>query len=468
MREVYQFWGYGPDAYDATVGDGRTFGMPTSKVPHLAFGKVRVAPPILDRLGPFAAVCAKGWWSWLLLDDAHRPAGHVLATLQTTDGRARPILTRTHENEYRFAFDLDETIRFIQNERYRSPAPPWYLKLGVTPDHLPDRARRIAMLVVHRLGGLRRSTGPPFPASPVDPAVDAWRYLVRSILDEQGMAAPIPLWPEGRHYACVLTHDIDTAYSLRRPRALAALRGIEEDHGLRSAWLIVSRLATDGLGALDHLHADGHEIGFHGSHHDHRLPFLARHRLRARIETARPLIERYGATGFRSPSFLRTPALFRALDGVLHYDMSMHDTTANPAGRRLAREGCSSCFPFFTDGTDVLEIPTTIPEDWTGDLAGIAPSDFLAHQRCVTQSIKARGGIANILTHPERCFSLREPWLDVYRSWIEQVAGDPSAWIVTPGTLNRHWRHRHRTIQALWAGERAQRRDRIVELIPAT
>ncbi|MCK4660428.1 MAG: hypothetical protein KAV82_12970 [Phycisphaerae bacterium] len=452
MEDIFRFWGYDRDTYHNMVGDAGPIGIIARPATVPVFGHVELVGDMVERCGPFARFCASGWWSWLLLDMSIEVEGEPLAWLRTPDGTARPIVTRTDHNAYRFWFEVDRTVQFIQNERYLFHSTPFYVKFGINPDQLPGWVRKLGFRVMHQLRRVRRCGGPLFPTHPADPAVDGWRYLIRGIVEEHSSARPVPFWPQGKQYAATLSHDIDTDYCFRFPELLEKVRALDEAAGIRSAWMVVEKLVDAGRKALDELYAGGHEIGFHGTEHDHKLAFLPPVAMAKRIARAGRLIDAYGTTGFRSPSYLRTPGLYQALDGVLEYDMSMHDVLEGFCRATLRHEGCSTCLPFFIAGTDVLEIPTTVPEDWYFDSLGCSnPREVLRKQLDSLALIKARGGIAGILTHPEPELATLPQWLGNYRELLGHIANDADAWVARPGEVNRHWRRRKVYIDASWA-----------------
>ena len=62
-------------------------------------------------------------------------------------------------------------------------------------------------------------------------------------------------------------------------------------------------------------------------HHDNKIAFLDREDIAARLDGARDRIEGLGARGFRSPSLLRSAALYDVLEDRFEYD----GATANSA-----------------------------------------------------------------------------------------------------------------------------------------
>lgn len=455
MRDIFRFWGFAPDVFHAVVGDDRRIRAAASTNTIGVLGHVDLDPGLADRCGPLSDLCASGWWSWLVFDPEAAIAGRPVATLRTLDGRRHTIVAQTGDGAWNFGLDVDATIAFIQNERYLVHSPPFYLKLGINPTHIPGRFRKWSYTALQWLRAAHRPAGPLFPACPVDPSVDGWRYLIRTLVQEQVSARSAPFWPHGKRYAVASSHDVDTGYCLRRPKTLDRIHEIESDVGMRSAWMVVARLLRAGRSALDDLHTNGHEIGFHGTHHDHKLAFLPPAAMAKRVARAAEFVEAYGTTGFRSPNYLRSQALYQMLDGVLEYDMSMHDVTDHSSQVHITHEGCSTCLPFLIEGTNVLQIPTTVQDDQASELAGLSPEQTWISQVAAVERIKARGGVANIVTHPEPHHSIRPPWLEAYRNLLACVTADEDAWVALPGEINGHWRSRQAAIDALWSREDA-------------
>ena len=452
MRETFRFWGYGPDVFRRVVGRDGPIVPTRSEQPTAIFGRVELHPDLASRCGPLVAECAPGWLTWLIVDRA-KPCpskGEPVAWITTEQGLRRTLIVRDAANSYHFEFDLDRSLTFLQHERYFRHDPPAYVRMGINPGRLPGWVRRFGFGTLNVVRKLRGPKGPMFPVTPHDPSVDVWRYVVRSFVENATDAQVVPLWPDGKAYAITLSHDVDTDYAFRHPGALAAFRGIEETVGMRSAWMIVTKFLPAGREALGELVRVGHEIGFHGTRHDHKLAFLSPERMAGRIREGRKRLGPFAAVGFRSPNYLRTPTLYNSLSGRFEYDMSMHDVVGDASGLRRANEGCCTCLPFFVDGTDVLEIPTTVPEDWEFELRGVLPRDALSAQISAVGRIKSLGGVANVLTHPDPGLSLRGPWLELYRSLLDRLRNDNDAWFALPRDVNRHWRERQRRIDAVW------------------
>jgi len=448
LEPVFRFWGFLRSVHHNMVGSGRAIvgvNLPFA-LPH--YGTLCFAREVSELISTEAHGTIQFRQSWLLIDESLQPEGKPLAWVETSNGRRYPIITRTSENDFHFWFDVDRTIRYIQNEEHLRHEAPLYVKLGVNPHRLP---RHIRDLAFHSMHALRRLRSPNGSIGQGLAAVDLWRGLIRRIVETRSDAKPMPFWPDGKKYACAASHDLDTVQCFVNPKLLEQFRSIDEGSGMRTAWMVVTSNMDYGRSALDDLHAHGHEIGFHGTSHDHRLAFASPAEMARRIAEVKTLVSSYQTTGFRSPAYLRSPRLYRTLDGVLAYDMSMHDAIEGVCRPSPANEGCGTCHPFFLRGTNLLEIPTTVPEDWQYDLMGINDCDkILSSQLENIARIKACGGIANALTHTEPEPTTKPFMIRAYRQLLTFMASDEQAWLATPGEINRWWRSRVDSIDQRW------------------
>lgn len=450
MIGVLRYWGFSSEDCRRFVESRIVPYHPrTSKRTQPVFGRVTMDQDVLHLAGPLREHCEHGWWTWIVAPEPMDGDHEFIARLRTLDGREFGLLSRPSADTIRFHFDLDATISFIQNEGHISHRPPFYLRFGVTPDQLPAWMRIGVLRTLAALRRLRRRPAELFPSSPLDPAVAVWRHVVRSLVSSES-TTPEPIWPAGKKYCVVLTHDIDTPYSLTNTWVLDRFRDIEESAGVRSAWMVVASLARAHSRPLRELHAAGHEIGFHDLVHDHRIAFLPPEEMRRRLTAIKELHEQFGTIGFRSPNYLHTPQLFDGLSGLAEYDMSMHACLPLLSSPAHSHVGCATAMPFFFGNSGVLEIPNTVPEDISLELEGLSPDDAVEHQWQIIEQLKARGEVANIITHPEPMISAREPWLRAYAELVNRVASDADAWIVRPCDLNEYWRARATRIDQEW------------------
>jgi hypothetical protein len=161
----------------------------------------------------------------------------------------------------------------------------------------PLMPRPVQIALRRRLAAVQQRSA--FPRWPAEPALhDLYDLLFGLLAEVAGEPLPrIAAWPDGRSWALVLTHDVETAAGHGN---VAPLRERELRHGVRSAWNFVPlRYAVDDALVADLL-ADGFEVGVHGLHHDGRD--IAPQALERRLPQMRSYAARWHATGFRSPA----------------------------------------------------------------------------------------------------------------------------------------------------------------------
>ncbi|MBW2988212.1 hypothetical protein DRJ48_03815 [Candidatus Woesearchaeota archaeon] len=305
---------------------------------------------------------------------------------------------------------------------------------GLHPHFVPAWLRRVISKRIKQ----KQQAG--FPHFPYDFSVDFIRELIHST--QTPTQKPVPFWPDGKRFAIVLTHDVDSDFIFKNKRMLNSFLRLEEGHGFKSAWYFVTFKYKLNHAILKQLATRGHEIGFHGDTHDYRLPYLKEERIRKRLERCKPFLEQYKVRGGRSPVFLWTPRFLKVLAEYLGYDTSFHDTTIGGLSGR--REGCCSCFPFFYG--KLLEIPTTIPEEFMLGSLGYSPEEILDIQISKMREIRKLGGVVNILTHPEPEISANKVALKIYRGLLKECSRFKDAWCVLPKELEAHWRKRDKSI----------------------
>ena len=173
------------------------------------------------------------------------------------------------------------------------------------------------------------------------------RFLVRRKLaryanvwpiDERAAAAPEAWtgWPEGKKFALVLTHDVDTARGQDRCRQLMEL---EEKLGFRSSFgFVPERYPVSGELRRD-LEKRGFEVYVHGLYHD-GLYYTSWATFIERVDRINHYLVDWKAVGFRSPSMQRNLDWFHEL--CIEYDASTFDT--DPFEPQP--DGVGTIFPF--------------------------------------------------------------------------------------------------------------------------
>jgi peptidoglycan/xylan/chitin deacetylase (PgdA/CDA1 family) len=244
-----------------------------------------------------------------------------------------------------------------------------------------------------------------FPQWPLDLSADL-------LADLSG--AERPRYPDARTPVLV-SHDLDSPQGLRN--LVRSFLPLEEEAGARSSNYVVPCAYTIDHGLLNEVQRRGHEVGVHGYDHANRTPFAAPDERRRRLDAARPLVERYGAIGYRAPSLLRTRALLRDLSSRYRYDSSI------PTSGGLfpvPNTGCASARPFTVEG--IVEIPVTLPRDGSLRFLGYAPRDIAELWMACAELIARAGGIVVLLTHCEDRFSGNPRMLDAYHRFLRFIA----------------------------------------------
>jgi peptidoglycan/xylan/chitin deacetylase (PgdA/CDA1 family) len=385
--------------------------------------EAELRPPWLEPGRP-----VRYWSQWEPREDAVE--GRVVGWL-VTGGRRLPLVIERAPGETELRFDPEEAVTALLHERYLQPLRPLHTYLPVPYQWVPGRIRLALLRLMTRRPA---AADPGFPDWPIEPAVEAIRFLAlaarRRAAGEPAGPAPSP-WPEGKRYAFALSHDVDTAAGLGRVEGIAAL---EAGLGFTSTWFVVGRGYPLDHPQLDRLREEGHEIGLHGDRHDNRIAYLAEPRIRARLETCRGVVERQRMAGFRSPSLLSSPPLRKVLAETFQYVSDTPDTEKDSLIG--PRRGCSTCFPFRRDG--LLEIPITLPMEDKLLSAGLDEDAVLRVWRRKLEWVREVGGLAQLVTHAEP--HLFDRCARAYREILGEVAVDPAAYCANLGEIARWWK----------------------------
>jgi peptidoglycan/xylan/chitin deacetylase (PgdA/CDA1 family) len=236
----------------------------------------------------------------------------------------------------------------------------------------------------------------------------------------------VGLWPEGRGWANVLTHDVEGPLGVSNVRRVLE---IERRHGFVSSWNFVAEWYPIEAGLFDHIRAMGGEIGLHAIKHDCKL-FSSRASFEAELPAIHRYLDEWEAVGFRSPATHRNPDWMPEL-GCL-YDSSFPDT--DPFEPQAG--GCCSILPFFLG--DLVELPITLVQDHT--LFEILREDSIGQWTRKSDWIIENHGLVNLITHPDYLDTPRR--LRLYEDFLEYLATQPGGWHALPRDVARWWRTR--------------------------
>jgi hypothetical protein len=364
------------------------------------------------------------------LDDAGgwRPVNSI----SDTAGRPVASVWLAADGSVFLPFDPGEVMRRFWSESYQTVGhnttaarvrsalvKVYYTVRPVMPRPLQIGLRRIFTRVQ------RTST---FPRWPIEDALhDLYEWLFDRVATFAGRPVPwLDLWPDGRAWALVLTHDVETAAGCRD---LELLRDVERKFGHTSSWNFVPLRYDVADDVLDALRAEGCEIGVHGLLHDGRD--LGSWRLLSkRLPRMRWYARRWGAVGFRAPATQRVWEWMPRLG--FDYDTSYHDT----APYEPTPGGSCSYLPYFNEG--MVELPITLPQDHTIFSILQHPDETVWTQKA--SHVRSRRGMVLVLTHPDYADDPR--LVEGYRRLLQRWQSDPSVWRALPREVSAWWRRR--------------------------
>lgn len=364
----------------------------------------------------------------IFLDRIYRlaPGTKVLATFEYNGTNFPACIERSRGIE--FAFDIDKAISDIIEEAYLTRVKPLTSRLWFDYRRIPSGIRAI---IAKGLYAKRRTTLQKrnFPDWPIDKSIEVLNYLKTPI----GPAGEEPIWPQGKKFAFVASHDLESKKGFED---LDRLLEIDKSFGFKACWNVVANLIGSSPEPIEKLRSAGCEIGCHGYNHDNKLAFLPEEKMRLRLENCARYISRYRIKGFRSPSLLRSPELMQQLAHIFEFDSSWPDTDSfSESGQP---NGCCSIRPFFING--LLELPITMPMDVSMLFMGYSEDEMLKTWLKKLSWIKQRQGMALINVHCHRAFSLNTKVYDAYAKLLKTISEDRDCWRATPEDIATHWR----------------------------
>lgn len=256
-------------------------------------------------------------------------------------------------------FDPGEVMHYFWSEKYRGigrsamsatvrtvSLRSYYLARPLLPRALQLRLRRVFTRVQGKSS---------FPGWPIEDNLhNFYTWLFTLVSDLAGSPVPfLDLWPDGRSWALVLTHDVETDIGYRDMRLL---RDLERDRGYKSSWNFVPLRYRVGDDVVRALKDEGCEVGVHGLRHDGR-DLGSRRMMERRLPEMRDYAKRWNAVGFRSPGTQRQWELMPMLG--FDYDSSYTDT--DPYEPQPG--GCCTYLPYFNQ--EMVELPITMAQDHT-------------------------------------------------------------------------------------------------------
>ena len=249
-------------------------------------------------------------------------------------------------------------------------------------------------------------------------------------------------WPDGKRFALLLTHDVETANGQEKCMILASL---EERLGFRSSFNFVAKEYNISSELKHHLVKNGFEVGVHGLYHDGNL-FSSKKKFREQALEIKRYLEEWGAVGFR------TPCMYHNLDWVQDLNIEYDSSTFDTDPFEPQPDGVGTIFPFWVqDGSSTkgfIELPYTVPQDFT--LFILMEEKNIDIWKKKLDWIAEKGGMALFTTHPDymncekgKC-KMEEYPMEFYEELLGYVKKkyESQYWNPLPKEMARFWKER--------------------------
>jgi hypothetical protein len=201
-------------------------------------------------------------------------------------------------------------------------------------------------------------------------------------------------WPDGKQFALVLSHDVDSRKGYDKVLELA---DIEEQLGFRSQFNFVpERYGGIEIGLLNKLKSRGFGIGVHGLKHDGKL-FSSKKVFDKRAPLINEYLTHWGTKGFTAPSMIRNHGWMQEL--AIEYSVSTFDTDPFEPQPK----GAGTIFPYWVHSglpnKGFLELPYTLAQDFT--LFILLCEKSIDLWKWKLDWISTKGGMALLNSHPD-------------------------------------------------------------------
>jgi hypothetical protein len=226
-------------------------------------------------------------------------------------------------------------------------------------------------------------------------------------------------WPDGKRFAVVLTHDVETTRGVERCERLMRLN---QDAGFRASFNFVPERYPVPVSVREMLASNGFEVGVHDLKHDGKLYSSKDHFERSAIAINRYMKE-WGAVGFRSG------AMHHNLEWLLSLDIAYDASTFEYDPFEPQSGGEWTIFPFrvtSADGTrSYVELPYTLPQDFA--LFVMLTEKTIDIWKRKLDWVVERGGMVLLITHPDYMEFVRQDRgvdsypSDRYRELLEYI-----------------------------------------------
>lgn len=246
-------------------------------------------------------------------------------------------------------------------------------------------------------------------------------------------------WPDGKRFALVLTHDVDTQ---RGHDNSLNLMNLEREAGFVSSFNFVAGEYTVSPMLRRTLAQNGFEVGVHGLYHNAEL-YASREKFNRHAARINGYLHDWQAVGFRSPCMYHNLDWMHALD--ISYDASTFDT--DPFEPQP--DGVGTIFPFFVEAEGArgyVELPYTLPQDFT--LFVLFKEKDIRTWKRKLEWVAQQGGMVLVNTHPDymnfgngKC-DYEHYQARLYRDLLDLIKTEYTDryWHVLPRQIAEFWR----------------------------
>jgi hypothetical protein len=282
-------------------------------------------------------------------------------------------------------------------------------------------------------------------------------------------------WPQGKRFALVLTHDVDTAKGQEKCCQLIEL---EQSLGFKSSFNFVPKRYEVSSELRKYLVSNGFEVGIHGLYHDGRL-YKSRQIFEQRAKEINHYLHEWNSVGFRSPSMQHNLDWIHDLN--IEYDASTFDTDpfepqpdgvgtifpfwvprnsspcssllapcsvssgVQPSSSNLESPRSSRLSPRIASANGFIELPYTLPQDFT--LFILMKEKNINIWKKKLDWLATKGGMALLNTHPDymnfdgKKLGVEEYPAKYYKEFLEYVRSkyEGQYWHIFPKGMARFW-----------------------------
>ena len=247
-------------------------------------------------------------------------------------------------------------------------------------------------------------------------------------------------WPEGKKFALILTHDVDTEKGQEKCMRLAE---IEKSFGFRSSFNFVPERYAVSDELRTQLTDEFFEVGVHGLSHDGKL-FSSKDIFEQRALKINKYLADWNSTGFRAPVMHHNLDWIHALN--IEYDLSTFDT--DPFEPQ--NDGVCTIFPFWVSNASkqngYVEMPYTLPQDFT--LFVIMKEQSNRIWRDKLDWVASKGGMVLLNSHPDYMKFGKESGAELYpveyyRDFLEYITTEykDQFWHALPHEMAYFWKN---------------------------